>query len=66
MGLWADTSYPYDIVFHVHDEIICEVPEDQAEEALAWIRDIFSKNMPWNDGLPLNGAGYLTPYYLKD
>lgn len=57
---------PYDIVFHVHDEIICEVPEDQAEEALAWIRDIFSKNMPWNDGLPLNGAGYITPYYLKD
>ena len=57
---------PYDIVFHVHDEIICEVPEDQAEEALAWIRDIFSKNMPWNEGLPLNGAGYITPYYLKD
>ena len=54
------------IVFHVHDEIICEAPIEIAEKALAWIRDVFSRNASWNAGLPLCGAGYITPYYLKD
>lgn len=57
---------PYKIVFHVHDEIICEVPADEADKALEWIKWVFSQNMKWNEGLPLTGAGYTTPYYLKD
>ncbi len=60
------SDVPYDIVFHVHDEIIAEVPEGKAAEALAWIQEQFAKNTSWNEGLPLQGAGYTTPYYLKD
>lgn len=62
----TSVSRLYDIVFHVHDELICEVPADKADEALKQIQRCFSVNAPWNEGLPLNGAGYLTPYYLKD
>jgi len=56
----------YDIVFHVHDEIICEVPKENEGKALSHICGLFSNNASWNQGLPLNGAGYTTPYYLKD
>ena len=62
----AVTFSGYDIVFHVHDEIICEVPKEDEGKALAKICDLFSINASWNKGLPLRGAGYTTPYYLKD
>ena len=52
------------IVFHVHDEIICQVPDDIG--ALDVIKGIFAEPLPWAPGLPLKGAGYVTPYYLKD
>ena len=53
----------YDVVFHVHDEIVCEVP---AKRALLDIQEIFSQTADWAEGLPLKGAGYITPYYMKD
>ena len=58
----------FDVVFHVHDEIVCEVEdwEDNARGCLAIIQDIFADNAEWAEGLPLKGAGYVTPYYLKD
>ena len=56
----------YDIVFHVHDEVVCEVEAAKAKEHLAAIQEIFADTPPWADGLPLKGAGYTTPYYLKD
>lgn len=59
-------SSKYPIVFHVHDELICEVPEAEAEQALAWIQNVFTFNLDWNAGLPLSGSGYTTPYYRKD
>ena len=59
-------SSKYPIVFHVHDELICEVPEAEAEKALAWIQEVFTYNLDWNAGLPLRGSGYTTPYYRKD
>ena len=59
-------SSKYPIVFHVHDELICEVPEAEAEKALAWIQEVFTYNLDWNAGLPLRGSGYTTPYYKKD
>ena len=51
------------IVFHVHDEVICEVPD---ESYLKVLEDIFSHGPEWAKGLPLKGAGYCTKYYMKD
>lgn len=51
------------IVFHVHDEIIIEAPIDRP---LADVEALFSEPIDWCRDLPLKGAGYSTPYYLKD
>lgn len=50
------------VVFHVHDELICETTEDR----LADLEAIFAATPGWAPGLPLKGAGYTTPYYRKD
>ena len=51
------------IVFHIHDEIVVEA---EAGQTLADVEAIFSKQISWCRDLPLKGAGYTTPYYLKD
>lgn len=51
------------IVFHIHDEIVAEVPEDRP---LKDVEALFSEPIDWCCDLPLKGAGYTTPYYLKD
>ncbi len=52
-----------DVVFHIHDEIIVEAAKDQT---LPMVEALFSEPIPWCKDLPLKGAGYTTPYYLKD
>ena len=51
------------IVFHIHDEIVVEAEPGQT---LQEVEAIFSKPIDWCRDLPLKGAGYTTPYYLKD
>lgn len=51
------------IVFHIHDEIVVEAEPGQT---LADVEALFSKPIEWCHDLPLKGAGYTTPYYLKD
>lgn len=58
-------KYP-DIVMHIHDEMVVEVPENEAEEALQYMYACMSEPIEWAPGLPLKGAGYITPYYMKD
>ncbi len=50
-------------VFHIHDEIVVEAEPGQT---LADVEALFSKPIEWCTDLPLKGAGYSTPYYLKD
>lgn len=52
-----------DVVFHIHDEIIVEATPDQS---LQQVEELFSRPIEWCKDLPLKGAGYSTPYYLKD
>lgn len=54
------------IVGHVHDEIIVEVPCDQADEALRYMLDCMAEPIPWAKGLELKGAGFIAEYYKKD
>ena len=51
------------VLFHVHDEVICEVDRP---EVLDEICRAFDTPIDWAPGLPLKGAGYVTPYYKKD
>ena len=53
-------------VMHVHDEVICEVPIDQAEEKLAELEQIMSTSPAWAPDLKLNCDGFVSDYYRKD
>jgi DNA polymerase len=54
-----------DIVMHVHDEMIVDVPNEDTR-APAVINDIMSQPIDWAPGLPLKGDTYETPFYKKD
>lgn len=56
----------FKMVMHVHDEVICEVPEDEGEEQLKRMEDIMGQEVPWAPGLPLVADGYTTKFYKKD
>ena len=58
------TATGYDIVFHVHDEIIAEVPEGKG--SVEEMCDLMARNPSWAGGLPLNADGYECEYYRKD
>lgn len=53
----------YHIIFHVHDEIICEEPKGCRWEDMA---AIMSRPINWAPGLLLTADGYETPFYKKD
>lgn len=51
------------IAFHVHDEVVPELPDPKI---LSKIEAIFAEPVPWALGMPLRGDGYITPYYVKE
>lgn len=51
------------ILFHVHDEVICEAPEGARWQDMA---AVMTEPVPWAPGLPLAADGYSTPFYRKD
>jgi DNA polymerase len=53
----------YNIVFHVHDEIIAEAPEGSRWQDMA---EIMGQPIDWAPGLLLRGDGYSTKFYMKD
>lgn len=59
-------EYGYDIVMHVHDEVIIEAYNYMAEEQLTAVCEIMSRPIDWAPGLLLRADGYVTPYYRKD
>ena len=53
----------YRITFHVHDEIVAEMPEGSRWEDMAVI---MGKPIEWAPGLLLRADGYTTNFYMKD
>lgn len=54
------------IVMHVHDEVIVEIPADEAEERLKEMEDIMARPIAWAPGLILTADGFTSDYYKKD
>jgi DNA polymerase len=54
-----------DVVLHIHDEIVLEVPEDEAEAAAARLVQIMCEPPPWAAGLPLNAEVAIMERYGK-
>lgn len=55
----------YPVVLTVHDEIICVVPESQAEEALAVAISFWETPPAWAEGCPLEAEGQVAERYGK-
>ena len=51
--------------WHVHDETITRVPEQHAEEMLAWIKEQHRRPIPWAPDLPLGVEVRITDKYEK-
>lgn len=54
----------YKIVFHVHDEVILEVPKGFG--SVQQVNEIMRQAIHWAPGLPMEAAGFETDYYKKD
>lgn len=54
----------FDIVMHIHDEAVLEVPEGVSE--VKEICQIMSEAPDWAAGLPLRADGYECAFYKKD
>ena len=63
MKLLESMGYP--IVFHVHDEMILDVPRED-KEAAALVDRIMGEPIDWAPGLPLKGGTYECDFYRKD
>lgn len=63
-AMWRIEKAGFDIVGHVHDEVILEVPEDGV--TVEDVCQIMNQNPKWADGIVLNSAGYQGSYYFKD
>ena len=55
----------FDIVFHVHDEIILDVPRSETNAAEV-IDKVMGEPIDWAPGLPLKGGTYECDFYRKD
>lgn len=53
-------------VFHIHDEVICEVPKNDKQLTLDKAIEIMCKPIDWAKDLPLNADGFTSDYYKKE
>jgi len=54
----------YEVVFHVHDEVVIDCPPDRAD--LERVAAIMSQPMPWAPDIPLGADGWIGNFYKKD
>ena len=57
-------SAGYRIAFHVHDEVVLDMPYGQGD--LKEVEQIMGEDIPWAPGLPMAAAGFETEFYMKD
>lgn len=63
-AMWRIEQAGIDIVGHVHDEVILEVPQEGY--TVEDVCRLMNQNPAWSEGLILNSAGYDGSYYFKD
>ena len=54
----------FDIVMHIHDEVVLEVPEGVS--SVEEVNELMAVNPSWTMGLPLKAAGFESVFYKKD
>lgn len=54
-----------DILFQVHDELIVEVPEEEAQRRYDAIKAVMNTTPSWAEGLPVKAEGHILKRYGK-
>lgn len=54
------------IVMHIHDEIVAEATDNEADQTLVYMEHAMSISPLWANDLPLKGDGFISKYYRKD
>lgn len=54
----------YEIVLHVHDELVTETP-DNTEYSAKRLSELLAQGEPWTEGLPLEASGFESQRYKK-
>ena len=55
----------FPVVFHIHDEIIVECPDD-GRDYLSEVVALMTASVPWAPDLPLNADGWVNGFFKKD
>ena len=59
------TAGGYDIVLHVHDEVVAEIPQDATADTLKDFERTMAQNPTWAEGLPIAVEGWRGERYRK-
>jgi DNA polymerase len=65
-GLLAAADDGFNIVMHVHDEIVCEHPAGDNYYTAERLRELMAQAIPWCEDMPMDAAGYSGEIYRKD
>lgn len=64
-GMRRAEENDYPVVLRVHDELVCEVPDNKAYDDVT-LANMMATNPSWSIGLPLSAAGFETHRYRKE
>lgn len=56
----------FEIVMHVHDEVVADIPNEGTDFVLSEMCRILGEPVPWAKGLGTPAEGFITNYYKKD
>ena len=65
-GLKNLVNHGYRALFHIHDEIISEIPKNDTRFNLENAIKLMCEVPDWAEGLPLNADGFVSKYYKKE
>jgi DNA polymerase len=65
-GLLAAADDGFNIVMHVHDEIVTEHPKGDNYYTVERLRELMSQPIEWCADMPMDAAGYAGEIYRKD
>ena len=61
----VDIAAQYPVVLVVHDEVVCSVPEQDAEQCLQYMQQVMDTAPEWCSDLPLASEGGVVDNYAE-
>lgn len=65
-GIIRATRDGFQIVMHIHDEIVCHEKRNDLYHTQSRLQEHMTAPLSWAPGMHLGGAGWTGPFYMKD